>query len=144
MATKPIDHLVAKLEIDLTEPPERIVPNLLNLRAPSSAQIRSISLTAEVFDDEDVDPRPLTVAELDLVMLHEPVIRLRSLAGDPVEHRAPNGRHFTVRDLLGAVEETERRTRSQTSWFGGVDVHHIFFEGVHPEADGTWSIVWGS
>ncbi|MGA9520488.1 MAG: hypothetical protein WBV82_03435 [Myxococcaceae bacterium] len=76
--------------------------------------------------------------------MREPLIRLRGEAGDPVEHRAPNGKHFTVRELVKAVEETERQSRSRSNWLGGIDVHHVYFEGIHPENDGTWSIAWGS
>ncbi len=49
-----------------------------------------------------------------------------------------------MRDLCAAVEETARRSRGSTEWFGGVDVHHGFFEGIHLGEDGVWAIRWGS
>ncbi|GAB2663226.1 hypothetical protein GCM10027088_47380 [Nocardia goodfellowii] len=76
-------------------------------------------------------------------MLESPVLNLRGF-GDPVEHRASNGKWFTVRDLVTAIAETERRTRQQSQWYGGVDVHHVYFEGIHEGADGVWEIYWGS
>ena len=61
-----------------------------------------------------------------------------------VSHNAPNGEFFTVRDLLHAVEETERQTRGQTQELGSSCWCHIFFEGIHLVADGVWDISWGS
>lgn len=52
--------------------------------------------------------------------------------------------HFTVRELVHAVEKTELETRGSSEWLGGIDVHHIFFEGISAEADGTWALCWGS
>jgi hypothetical protein len=31
-----------------------------------------------------------------------------------------------------------------SEWFGGVDVHHVFFEGLHEDVDGVWVANWGS
>ena len=34
--------------------------------------------------------------------------------------------------------------QGNSEWFGGVDVHHVFFEGIHLADDGVWDIYWGS
>ena len=74
-----------------------------------------------------------------------PSIRLRSRGDEEVvTHDAPNGSHFTVRELLRAVEETERRARPRSQWFGGIDVHHVCFEGLYLWDAGVWTILWGS
>ncbi len=52
--------------------------------------------------------------------------------------------HFTVRELLQAVEDTERQTRGKSDWFDGVDIHHVYFEGLHEEEPGIHTIYWGS
>ena len=139
--------LSGKLEIELTAPPER-VGDLLNERATAEAGIVSLKLTAEVYNDETETFRPLTLDELDAVAFRGDAIRLRSEEGEAVAHAAPNGEFFTTRQLLHAVEETERRTRDQSEWLGGVDVHHVFFEGIHREDeeddDEVWKIHWGS
>ncbi|MFN2547487.1 MAG: hypothetical protein ABR567_08655 [Myxococcales bacterium] len=114
-----------------------------NLKTPETATIKSLRLEMGVFHVDG--RRPLTEAELGLVAFEEPDIRLRGESGDCITHKAPNGRHFTVRDLIEAVEETERQTRGKTRWLGGgVDVHHVYFEGLEPEKDGSWTICWGS
>ncbi len=145
-ATRPelafFNALSGILRIELTEPAQQAAPHLLNLVAPPAARIAALRFDAKVF--EGGEGRPLTEGELASIAFASPQIRLRGDTGEEVAHEAPNGQHFTVRDLIRAVELTELRTRDRSEWLGGVDVHHIFFEGLHLEADGTWAIGWGS
>ena len=140
------NSLSGKLKIELTVPPER-VGNLVNERATPEAGIVSLKLVVEIYNSDTDERRPLTPEELDSVAFRGASIRLRSEEGEAVSHAAPNGQFFTVRQLLAAVEETERQTRDQSEWLGGVDVHHVYFEGIHPDEDGeegVWQICWGS
>lgn len=131
------------LEIELTKPPERIA-NMANLRAPAGAKIKTLVLKAEIFEKRGFKSRPLTGKELNTVVLQGATIQLQGLAEIVVSHKAPNGKHFTVTDILKAIEQTERQTRDQTEWFGGVDIHHIHLEGIHRAGGGVWDIQWGS
>ncbi|OWK38522.1 hypothetical protein [Fimbriiglobus ruber] len=137
------NSLSGRLEVELSVPAEPI-GDLENLRAPADAQMVRLELRAEVFNRDTEDFRPLTPDELESVAFRGRSIQLRSEDGEAVSHDAPNGSFFTVRELLQAVEETERRTRAQSEWFGGIDVHHVFFEGIHPGDGGVWDIYWGS
>ena len=138
------NSLSGNLKIELDVPAEPVA-NLLNLRAAPDARVVRLELRAEVFNPETDEFRPLTPAELDAVAFRGSSIRLRGEeAEEVVSHAAPNGSYFTVGELLRAVEETERRTRAQSEWLGGVDVHHVFFEGIEPGEDGVWEICWGS
>jgi hypothetical protein len=56
---------------------------------------------------------------------------------------APDGATFTIRDLAAAIAKTERESRERGEWLGGIDVHHIFFEGLSFDDD-VWTISWGS
>jgi hypothetical protein len=141
MSLEFFNHLSGRLEIALTEPTELIRENLINRKAPPTATIKSLALCASVFENHAF--RDLTDEELTRVAFDAPEIKLRG-RGAVVTHRAPNGRCFTVGELLAAVEETERQTRQQGEWFGGIDVHHVFFQGISPEDGGVWSISWGS
>jgi hypothetical protein len=138
-----VNSISAKLEIELTEPPQQI-GNLANMTASPTARIKSLRLLARVEDAQGNQYRSLSFEELSRIAFPKPEIRLRGNSGDPVLHKAPNGRHFTVQELLLAIEETERRTRGESNWFGGIDVHHIYFEGIRPIANDVWSISWGS
>lgn len=136
------NQLDGKLHVELTTPPVQVAPHMLNLKADPEAQLKSVRFEAKVrLGDES---RPLTSEELESVAFDAAEIQLRGDTGAVVAHRAPNGERFTVRDMIRAVEETELQTRGASEWLGGIDVHHIFFEGVLPERDGTWSICWGS
>jgi hypothetical protein len=44
-----------------------------------------------------------------------------------------------------AVAEVERACRQDTVWFGGVDVHHVYFEGLtYDRKFNGWYCFWGS
>ena len=146
MADEPdtlFDHISGKLKIQLSKAAEPIAPNHSNEKAPADAQIVSLAFVATICEDDAF--RALTAGELDEVALTSREIRLKSDRGEGVlQFAAPNGVHFTVRDLIAAIEKTERETRPKGKWFGGIDVHHVFFEGLSRGEDGTWSINWGS
>jgi hypothetical protein len=136
-----LDSLGGRLDVELTEAPVKISPNLENEKAPPSATIKSVKLDAYKFEKDDL--RPLSTAELDRVVFRGAVLQLRGL-GKVVKHTAADCQ-FTVLDVLDAVEETERQTRGDSEWFEGVDVHHKFFEGLNGGEDGgVWDIGWGS
>jgi hypothetical protein len=147
------NSLSGRLDIRLSEPAQPRARGSLNLVAPPSARVEAVSLSLQVIEDLDDDapldlmdePRELTEAEWSRVVLRLPAIRMRGENGDAViEHPAPDGAVFTVRDLAAAIAETELRTRGGTDWLGGIDVHHIYFEGIELEEDGVWAAVWGS
>jgi len=138
------NSLSGKLQIDLSIPAEPVAPHLLNLKASPDAKVVSVKLQAEVFEEAKDEFRDLTPDELNSIAFRGAEIRLRNDSGRIVTHKAPNGASFTVRELLLAIEETERQTRNDVEWLGGVDVHHIFFEGIHQSEDGVWDINWGS
>jgi hypothetical protein len=135
------NELSGTLRIQLSEPTERVVEELENQKATPSAVIVSLHLDATIHENDDF--RELTDEELERVALAQTEVALGS-HGRAIRHAAPNGVHFTVRELLAAVEETERQTRGASDWFDGVDVHHVFFEGIQLGDDGVWAIRWGS
>ncbi len=138
------NRLSGKLKIELTDEPVQLSPRLSNLAAPPTARVVNISLRMQVFEGDRF--RELTDGEWSLVVLRAAAIRMRNERVTDVvaAHASPDGMAFTIRDLASAVEETERRARGSTAWFGGVDVHHVFFEGIHLDDAGTWNIRWGS
>lgn len=140
------NELSARLEIQLSEP--TFSPGgLENKIATPSAEIVSVSLACQVYEAETETFRDLTDKELALTVLPKRSLVLRGEADIPVKHRAANGKRFTLANMIAAVEETERQTRGTTDWFDGIDVHHIFFEGIRitkrfPTVE--WTIDWGS
>lgn len=60
-------------------------------------------------------------------------------------------KEFTVSEIMGLVLDFENKYRRYTEWFGGIDKHHIYFEGlskVNNELSDpnipTYEIDWGS
>ena len=52
---------------------------------------------------------------------------------------------FTLAEVVALIVEFERIDRPKSQWFGGVDCHHVFFEGLYPNSDGdAFGISWGS
>lgn len=137
------NSLSGKLHIELSEPARPVAPNLLNLVAPPGACVLRVALTLEVYEEEDF--RPLTDEEWSRVVLRAPSIRMASVDTPEIviETPAPNGEVFTVRHLQGAIARTEQLSRESGDWMGGVDVHHVYFEGMDLE-DGVWVVSWGS
>ena len=113
-----------------------------NLAAPRGAKIESLRLVLGVFDGNA--QRELTAAELDSVALRESRVALSGESGKELEYEAPNGEYFTVRDLIRAVERAETALRADSEWLGGIDVHHIYFEGLEMTKPGHFQVMWGS
>jgi hypothetical protein len=146
-ALKFFNHLACTLRIRLGKPPSPVAPNMLNLKADADAKIASMSISTQVAegDCENETRRDLTEAEWRRVVFRGPLLRLRGMGCERIfEHSAPDGATFTVRDLIAAMLETERQTRLETNWCGGINVHHIFFGGLSRKKDGSWEINWDS
>jgi hypothetical protein len=135
--------LSGTLKIELTEPATPVAPHLLNLAASKTSRIVRLELELQVYENDA--SRALTEDEWRRVVLRAPKIRMAYIDTPEVvvEHDAPNGKTFTVRDLKAAIEKTELAGREKGEWLGGIDVHHIFFEGIDLEDD-VWMICWGS
>lgn len=134
--------LSGTLEIELSEPARPVSDKIANLAAPPGAKIKSLRLVLGVLEGEE--QRKLTDAELDSVALRESHVVLRGESGKELEYDAPNDEYFTVRDLIHAIERTESVVRAESEWLGGVDVHHIYFEGLEMSEPGHFQVLWGS
>lgn len=52
--------------------------------------------------------------------------------------------HFTVDDVVRCVVEFDQEARPKTKWLGGIDCHHVFFDGFHETSEGYYAPLWGS
>jgi hypothetical protein len=142
--------LDAALVIELSEPTSQVASYVINQVASPSAKITNMSMDVEVIEKEDEDEedetyRQLTEAEWKRVVLRTPVLRMRGLGSDRIfEHSAPDGATFTIRDLVAAIVETERQSRQESEWLGGIDAHHVHFAGMNCDENGVWNIDWDS
>lgn len=137
------NSIVGDLEIKISEAPKPMENLRGILVSPGEAELINVKLDPKIYIPELKDFRSLTEEELNSVTFKLPSIVLVGESGEPVTHYSTNNKYFTVRELLQAVEVTELKTRGNTEWFGGIDIHHVFFEGIHCEY-GQWQIYWGS
>lgn len=143
-----LNHLSGILNISLTKKPVRI-GNLLNVRAESDAKIKNAKLECKVFCDDSF--RNLSTEEEKMIVFEDAkeisIIGESVFAEDlekfTVAHKKKSGK-WSVRDVLKAIEKTEKKTRVHTDWFGGIDVHHIYFEGLRKINDNSFVSSWGS
>lgn len=53
--------------------------------------------------------------------------------------------YFTIQQMVDNIVKFELLDRPKTCWFGGVDCHHVYFEGISKNEDNkTYGIHWGS
>ena len=62
-----------------------------------------------------------------------------------VEYKAANDKWFTVRELINVIGKYSLY-ETAAQWFGGIDAHHVFFEGFTDSgsSNGRYCIGWGS
>jgi len=80
----------------------------------------------------------------DDIFLEEKEITIES---NDVVKTFKNKNGFTVQEVLDCVLKIEQIARPETDWFDGIDLHHIFFEGLHLEErkdKDVYVAVWGS
>lgn len=138
-----LNTVSAVLEIELNNHQELADNHLGKSTTDTQNSALNVTLSPEIYVEETDSFRPLSEAELSQIALNEATVELTSVGNERVIHKAPNGRFFTVKELVEAVELTEKMTRSNSRWFGDIDTHHIFFEGIYCE-QGQRVIYWGS
>jgi len=97
-------------------------------------------------DEDDVSLRftPFTQEFSDSIAFSNSSITISSINNTPPKTYTSSNKYFTVGDLLNIIIDYEYLDRPNSEWFGGIDVHHIYFEGLGKQPDGTYQIYWGS
>jgi hypothetical protein len=148
--SKLFQQISATLNIDMPEGAiYQLNPTLLNEFSKPDAIPISISIPVDrihVFDSEAHELRSITSKELESNGYNKSTLKIRHVNSDKIaSFTAENGEWFTIKELIKAVEKVEQEDRVRSDWFGGVDVHHVFFEGIHFDKDsGVGYICWGS
>lgn len=135
------DKFQGILKIKLDRKLRQINPKMMNQFAEPGSKLVSMDFIPQIYESDFRSP---TKKELNQVVLKTKTITLLGLAEKPIKFNAPNGEHFTAGDLLNAVKETEIKTRADTEWFGGIDCHHVYYEGLERVSRGKYQIYWGS
>ncbi len=145
-----LSDYAAILSIDV--PTYQRNPTLLNKFVKPGVTLKSVSSTSVLWKQPIMlyrDDQHIEASEDDLNKICFDGSTITITSNDetktfsaPDEH--PQG--FTASQLLDAILEVEQIVRPKTEWFGGIDAHHIYFEGLHPEEknDNCFVVMWGS
>jgi hypothetical protein len=122
-----------------------------------ACEIEEVRCTEDEDDDEDYDYEKnkfLTPAQWSqcaypmgsITFLQNP-IDIQTVRSRPCRRKytSPSG-EFTVRELAQTIAKWEKHLRVQPGfdWFGEIDTHHIYYEGIERRSDGTYEVHWGS
>ncbi|KAG4065976.1 hypothetical protein HA402_006694 [Bradysia odoriphaga] len=141
---EPYNDINFTLSIKLDTPPAPMSPFLLNLQAASDAQLVDIQVDKIYrFDDNDEIIEYTEEEKNTLVVFNEESIVFQGPDNFKKEYKFPTKR-VTMKQFVEAIVDFEKQDRVKSEWFGGIDCHHIFYEGLHPTADGAYIIFWGS
>lgn len=132
------------LRIELSVDPIQLSDNIFNVKAEPNAEIKSVIFDLTIFDKDDYIE--LTLEEQNLVLFKTSTIKLLSKKG-LVQAYTSTHSEITMSEIktLIATVEKDFRVDPKSYWYGGIDVHHVFFEGLHYDATkDAWEIHWGS
>jgi hypothetical protein len=138
------------LDIEVTAEAQK--SHLYNRFATPGATIVRMELEPYLISDEDGSLheedmwKKLTAEQLASIALKQSSITFRDpTTKHEATFQAPAGQgYFTVKDMVNTILAWEQQNRPLTEWFGGIDVHHTGFAGMHLEKDGTYWIWYDS
>jgi hypothetical protein len=139
------------LEVEVSEEAPR--PGMYNAYAAPGATMMGIGISDPyIYSRDDADEEQegelgdITSDDLASIALMKPSITFYDdQTNYEATFQAPAGQgYFTVSDLLNTLVAWEQQNRPRTEWFGGMDIHHVFFEGIEPNAQGKFYVAWGS
>lgn len=115
---------------------------LLNEFVKSDAQIKSIKWNKITkFDSDNEIFLDVSKEEMETVVYKNTTI---SIISNNCTKFFQNENGFTVEDLFDCVLDVEKIARPRTEWFGGIDAHHVYFEGLQEVSKGCYLVFWGS
>jgi len=95
-------------------------------------------------EHESLDTSEVAFVGEEMALYSEWLDVYNRLAGTTTKRFRSESGAFTVKELMECIVEFEKEDRPKTLWGGGVDCHHIFYDGLrHTEGKG-YQILWGS
>jgi hypothetical protein len=113
-----------------------------NRFAKKSAKIKSLHLEG-IPEEEGHIIYPYD--EITLVFIYHITKNDEKIKDISCDIKYVNNGGFSKKKLLECVQDFEEATRPMTVWFGGVDVHHKFLEGLKKQdGENRYWLSWGS
>jgi hypothetical protein len=114
---------------------------LLNKFAVPDKPLKSPIKIKEIYKygDDEFDPK-----ELGKMYLADDKIKLYN-SGVDIEKEYYSSGGFSIKMLFNCIVDFENIVRPKYTWFGGIDIHHKFFEGLYyDKKNERYEIAWGS
>ena len=141
-----MNELSFTIEVDTDTSSYRMHPMLLNRFESSDAELTNISHTEiDRFDKTLGTTEFLTLDELRKPGCVGQLLRLANeQSGTTADSKNTNG-YFSIDEMVNNIVEFEKKGCRTYTWFGGVDAHHVFYEGISLCRDGSsYNISLGS
>ena len=133
-----VGEISTTLDIELDESPYTR-GNLSNLFAKPTSKITSMKWSEiSLYDNDEDTHKPLSDSDFAIIGYNKGIIKINEYT-----YEKEKG-FFTIGELFDVILDAEKKIRQNSEWFGGIDVHHIFFEGLWKQKNGTFKIGWGS
>ena len=140
------------LGVDTDQPPVQHFPLLNRFEDPNSKVVDIYCNEITYYDKELNEQVPFTQEELNVPAFIGSEISLSNVWLDRKGKKVAESHmsfcnqkgHFTIQEMVDMVVEFEKVDRPKTCWFGGIDAHHVYFEGLCKQKDGSYSVCWGS
>lgn len=147
------DDISFVLNIQLSKPPAPIGRQpggqfyLLNLQADEDATLTDITVD-EIYRTEEPYKKFTNEEINNLVIYEKDEIEFRFKHFEDRSRNASKKYYFpsnkvTIKQFVDAIIDFEKLTRPMNLWCGGIDCHHIFYEGISGQ-NGSYIILYGS
>lgn len=108
-------------------------------------QIKDMTIEEiQKYDKKTDEMNDLTKEELSHIEYPFSTITLKSFNENEITFDADTANGFTVKELIECIKDVENIARPESNWLGGIDIDHIYFEGLGKISNGVYEIWWGS
>lgn len=142
------NDLSAQLDIKLEPNPFKI-KNKSFVEVTKNAYIKSIEFEdIKLFNKKAKDFEEIPKKRFNEIGYDNKTIKFRfSVRGYGLyikEYKMKYKNYFTVKEILDNILDFELYCRQLYKWKDGIDIGHIWFEGLNHVEDNIFDIIWGS
>ena len=133
------DGIDFTINIETSEPPRGIPPSFILRERPTMTQLLGIRSERprrsglELSDDE-LQSRGFHGSHMQLRADRDAEVTEKSYHSDK--------EYFTIHEVIANIVDFETARRQKTDWFGGINAHHVYSEGMFPNDDGESFNIW--
>ena len=149
--TQEFDALSWSIHIETSLPELRVEGSLNCFQHPEATVVGIEASPPVIYPDSDDHEHLLTynyeVSEdyLEQTGFNGNAICLKSPSDGSYHVYGSSSHSFSCKELIDVIVDFEQKERPKTNWLGGMDVHHVWFEGLCRVSNScAFFISWGS